>query len=100
MGRFQFTRGLHILNFCSTSRTVWKLKNGTHEEKNINERYKIIIIKSEDLFKNEMGLLINKVKTGGSGTSNDGNTAGNKKKKIYNLLELLVSTKILFADFM
>jgi hypothetical protein len=46
-----------------------------------------------------MGLLVNKVKPGGSGTSNDGNTANGGFKIIENLLELLASTKILFSDF-
>jgi hypothetical protein len=45
-----------------------------------------------------MGLLVDKAKPGGSGTSNDGNTARRFLKIIENLLELLVSTKILFAD--
>jgi hypothetical protein len=56
---------------------------------------------NQDLFKNEMGLLVDKAKPGGSGTSNDGNTARRFFFLIIeNLLELLVSTKILFADSM
>ena len=51
-------------------------KNGKHEEKKIKESNKIKKKTIEDLFKNERGLLINKVKAGGSGTLNDGNTAG------------------------
>jgi hypothetical protein len=48
-----------------------------------------------------MGLLVDKVKPGGGGRSNDGNTARRFFKKIIeNLLELMVSTKILFEDFM
>jgi hypothetical protein len=35
-----------------------------------------------NLFNNEIGLLVNKVKPGGNGTSNEGNTA-RKFSKIY-----------------
>jgi hypothetical protein len=56
----------------------------------------------QDVFKKEMGLLVDKVKPEGGGMSNDGNTARKLflKKIIENLPELIVSTKILFDDFM
>ena len=48
-----------------------------------------------------MGLSVNKVKASGSGTPNDGNTAREFFLKVVeNLLEILVSTKILFSEFM
>lgn len=53
----------------------------------------------EDLFKNEMGLLVDKVKPGGGGKQNDTNTARNFLEIVENILEILASTKILFADF-
>jgi hypothetical protein len=47
-------------------------RNGVHEREKINERYKKTI---QHLFKSEMGLLLDNVKPGGSGTPKDGNTA-------------------------
>ena len=58
----------------------------------------------QELFKNEMGLLVDKVKPGGRGTPNDENIDRSSLfyflNIIENLIELLVSTKTLFADFM
>ena len=48
------------------------------------------------------GLLVDKVKPGGSGTSNEGNIDRSSLflNVIENLLELLVLTETSFADFM
>jgi len=53
----------------------------------------------QDLFKNEMGLLVDKIKPGGSGTLNDRNTARQFFRNYREYARILASTKILFADF-
>jgi hypothetical protein len=56
-GLFIFTCGLDFLDVCSTSLTIWKSRNGKHEDKKINESYKIGGGDIHDIFKNEMSLL-------------------------------------------
>ena len=55
----------------------------------------------QDLFKSEMGLLVDEVKPNGSGRPNDRNTGKRFSflEIIENLLEIMASTKILFAGF-
>jgi hypothetical protein len=61
----------------------------------------------QELFKNEMGVLVDKGNPVGSETSKDGNTESSSSSSSSfffnireNLLELLVSTKTLFANLM
>lgn len=75
---------LHLIPFRNRK---WYARKG-EEEWNLQNRTKTI----QHFSKNEMGLLVDKVKPGRSGTSNDGNIA-RSFLMIENLLELLVSTK-------
>ena len=52
-----------------------EIENGMHEREKINEIYKIRTKNCSTPLQNEMGLLVDKVKPGGSGTPNDGNIA-------------------------
>jgi hypothetical protein len=74
----------------------WQVRGEEDQRKAQNKKETI-----QDLFKKEMGLLVHKVKSGGRGTPEDRNTARRIffKKIIENLLESMVSTKILFQDF-
>lgn len=64
------------MDVCSTSLTIWKSRNGKHENKKINESYKIGWVGViHNLLKNKMNLLVDKVMHGRSGTSHDRNIA-------------------------
>jgi hypothetical protein len=83
---------LHI-SYCLEIKK-WQAR-GEDDQQESQDKKKI-----QNLFNNEIGILANNVMPGGSGTSNVGNTAGGFLTIIDNLLEFLVSTKILSSYFM